>query len=222
MKKKKIIAITAAVALIGAVGIGSTLAYFTDNATTENVVTMGHVDIDLYETDLENSTAEEVAITHDGLTFKNVTPGQELAKDPTIEIQSGSSDAYVRATVNVVVDEKTDAYTNLDEDQKTALTADMAQLQDELTTAMAANGWIKSGDYYYSSTIFSTSGATGTISVDSLFTTVTIPTSWGNETADQTFYIQIGAEAIQADNFTPEYTGTAITGWGGVTAETYK
>ena len=45
MKKKSIITMVAALAFVGAIGVGSTLAYFTDNDAATNVVTMGHVDI---------------------------------------------------------------------------------------------------------------------------------------------------------------------------------
>ncbi len=47
MKKKKILTMVAAVALVAVIGVGATLAYFTDKDSKTNVVTMGKVDIDL-------------------------------------------------------------------------------------------------------------------------------------------------------------------------------
>ena len=47
----------------------------------------------------------------------------------------------------------------------------------------------------------------------SSFTAVTIPEKWDNTVADKEFTINITAEAIQADNFTPNKTGTVIDGW---------
>ena len=41
MKNKKVLMAAASTALVAVVGIGATLAYFTDQADTENVVTMG-------------------------------------------------------------------------------------------------------------------------------------------------------------------------------------
>ena len=49
---------------------------------------------------------------------------------------------------------------------------------------------------------------------------VTIPTEWGNEIAGITFNINVKAEFIQSDNFTPvtDEAGN-ITGWGNVAIE---
>ena len=49
MKKKSLVSLLAAVSLVAVVGVGSTLAYFTDSDVATNVVTMGHVDIVLTE-----------------------------------------------------------------------------------------------------------------------------------------------------------------------------
>ena len=51
MNKKKLFTMVLALVLIGAVGVGATLAYFTDNDSATNVVTMGHVNIELTEED---------------------------------------------------------------------------------------------------------------------------------------------------------------------------
>ena len=40
MNKKKLLTMVLALVLIGAVGVGATLAYFTDNDSATNVVTM--------------------------------------------------------------------------------------------------------------------------------------------------------------------------------------
>lgn len=193
MKKKSIITMVAALALVGAIGVGSTLAYFTDNDAATNVVTMGHVDIDLTEKSGDK-------ITDAGLTFDQIVPGDVLSKEPIITVGSNSEDCYLRAKVEVE---------GLDDTHVADLFKD--------NNIDIQNGWVLSTDgyYYYQSVVKAEDEI-------SLFKNVTIPTAWGNEVADAEFTIAIAAEAIQADHFTPATTSTGeINGWNGVTAETY-
>ena len=88
MKKRKVISLVAAVTVVAAMGIGATLAYFTDQAEQTNVVTMGHVDIDLEEPRFSEEN-EDNTITH-------VVPNQEITKDPTIVVAADSESAYLR------------------------------------------------------------------------------------------------------------------------------
>ena len=86
MTAKKKFATTAAVlALVGAAGIGGTLAYFTDSEQHTNVFTYGDVQIDLEE-------PAYAALTE--ATRTNVYPNEVLGKDPKIE-NTGVNDAIV-------------------------------------------------------------------------------------------------------------------------------
>ena len=86
MTAKKKFATTAAVlALVGAAGIGGTLAYFTDSEQHTNVFTYGDVQIDLEE-------PAYAALTE--ATRTNVYPNEILGKDPKIE-NTGVNDAIV-------------------------------------------------------------------------------------------------------------------------------
>lgn len=202
MNKKKVITMLASIALVAVVGVGATLAYFTDSETVSNVVTMGHVDITLYETDAADN-GDEAVITEEGLTFENVMPGDVLAKDPSVKLNDGSSNAYIRVKLEIVPAE--DA----------TLTEDDLQ---ELSEAICADAE-ESGDWYYNAQegyfyykdIMTVESAPAV-----LFDTVTIPTGWGNNTADQSFAIEVKAEAIQADNFEPVYDEQTqlVTSWG--------
>ena len=188
----------AALALVGAIGVGSTLAYFTDNDAASNTVTMGHVDITLTEESEGEHKGEEI---ESGLEFSNIVPGDVLSKEPVITVADDSENCYLRAKVVI------DGLDEIDGDYS-----------DELLANIDINGkqW-KLGDggyFYYQSEVTAEDVVT-------LFTTVTIPTAWGNEVADADFTIAITAEAIQADNFTPATTDGVITGWNGVTAKTY-
>jgi predicted ribosomally synthesized peptide with SipW-like signal peptide len=180
MKKSKVIAVTGAAVLIGVIGIGSTLAYFTDEETANNVVTIGHVDISLTEP-IFSGTYEDNAIS-------DVLPNQTIEKDPTITVEEGSSDCYLRAAVTFV---------GLTDEQAEQLRESLAFEED----------WVLEDGYYYYQNVAAAGDEV------KLFTEVTIPAEWGNEMADQTFQINVKAEAIQADNFEPSRTNGVITGW---------
>ena len=193
MNKKKLLTMVLALVLIGAVGVGATLAYFTDNDSATNVVTMGHVNIEL--------TEEDWSYGEEGIT--GVTPGQEIAKDPTITLVGDSLDAYVRIKLEVT---GFDGVENAD-----------AYKEDVLEDLVLGEGWEKVGDYYY----YAKKLTKDIPSTTALFEKVIIPGEWTNDVANATFNILVSAEAIQADNFLPdgltksengEISGT-ITGW---------
>lgn len=193
--KKKLIVMLAAVAVLSIATVGGTLAYFTSKDTRSNVITMGKVDGTLTETGEQGRD--------DGTTGKdygNVKPGQTLAKDPKVTLAKDSEDAYARIKIN---------YNTLNETQINELEA-LLDLKE---------GWSKSADgyFYYNKRMKAEDSST-------IFNEVTIPVSWGNEIAGLTFTMDVTAEFIQADNFTPvidAQTGN-ITSWGTVTIEKYS
>ncbi len=75
-------------------------------------------------------------------------------------------------------------------------------------TADSAAKWVLADDgyYYYQEKLASSESAV-------FFNRVKIPESWDNDLADQKFHINVTAEAIQADNFTPHKTAEKIDGW---------
>ncbi len=124
MNKKSLITMLVALCLVGAVGVGATLAYFTDKTDVSNKVTMGHVDIDLFETNDDEKTSE-------GLVFENIVPGDTLEKDPTVRVADNSEDCFVRVKVEFTGFELNDA-------DKAALLADID-----------TNVWTLVDGYYY-------------------------------------------------------------------------
>lgn len=177
MNKKKLLTMVLALVLIGAVGVGATLAYFTDNDSATNVVTMGHVNIEL--------TEEEWTYGEEGIT--GITPGQEIPKDPTITLVDGSLDAYVRIKLEVTGFE--------------GLNNAETYKEDVLKDLVLGEGWTKVGDYYYYAEKLTKNNASTT----ALFETVTIPVEWTNDVANATFNILVSAEAIQADNLADDF-----------------
>ena len=190
VNKKKLTAGVAALILCITGVTYGTLAYFTDKDTRANVITIGHVTGTLTETDEH--------MRDDNTTGKD--PGDVLDKDPTVTLDKESEDAYVRVSIN---------YEGLTKEQALAI---------ENNLDISA-GWTKSEDgYYYYNEILS--NKTGAINSSKVFSKVTIPTECGNEIAGITFNINVKAEFIQSDNFTPvtDEAGN-ITGWGNVAIE---
>lgn len=199
MKNKKLLTAAASVALVAVVGIGATLAYFTDTDERTNTVTMGHVDITL--------TEEGETLPGGGLVFNDVMPGDTKDKEPVITLVEDSQDAYVRMQMEIQV---TDG--NISED-------DIEELTQGLTEDITGvdTGWYLGSDgyYYYNKSLSAGESVT-------FFDTVTIPGSWKNNTADGTFTIKLTAEAIQAANITPETTPAGmISGWPEADIEPY-
>lgn len=204
MKNKKLLTAAASAALVAVVGIGATLAYFTDTDEVSNVVTMGHVDITLSEEEAGNIPGE-------GLTFDNVMPGDTLDKTPVITLNDDSQDAYVRMKMEIQV-------TSGDISDY-----DIEELRQGLTEDITGTdtGWYLGADgyYYYNQSLSAGEDVT-------FFDTVTIPGSWKNNTADGSFTIKLTAEAIQAANITPETVApadgiTMITAWPEADIEQY-
>ena len=88
---------TAACVLVGALGIGGTIAYLTDNEATTNTFTVGKIDVDLTEPNYPGNDSPDV---------KNLVPNQEVQKDPKVT-NVGVNDAIVFMSVEVPVKDVT-------------------------------------------------------------------------------------------------------------------
>ncbi len=92
--KKKIMALCLCVMLMAIAVVGTSLAYFTDVKTAKNTFTIGNVDIELDEADVNNPNKRVTENEYE------VYPGMTVTKDPTVH-NVGANDAYIRATVTV-------------------------------------------------------------------------------------------------------------------------
>lgn len=86
--KNKVVKTLAICAMVGVIGIGGAMAYFTDADTATNTFTVGKVAIELSEPSWVPPT--------------DITPNAEFAKDPKIT-NNGVNDAYVFLKVKVPV-----------------------------------------------------------------------------------------------------------------------
>ena len=107
MKKKSIALTLTAVMLALAVGIGGTIAYFTDTAgkVTNTFTTSKGVIITLDEDKVDPDTWEwkndGSVRTDEGNTYNKIYPSAELHKDPTIHVSDKSEKAYVAMQIQV-------------------------------------------------------------------------------------------------------------------------
>lgn len=201
MKTKKLVSLLVAIGLIAAVGIGSTLAYFTSQDSNENIFTLGNVGITLEETTEEEGNNE---VMEDGIAFFDVLPGQEISKMPLVNVNSDSQECYIRVKMDLVWDGEVEG------DEVAAITDEnMQDLKDGLTVG---DGWSYNeidGYYYYGMALNAGESTTP------LFDMVMIPSNWGNATAGQTMNMNLQAEAVQS-NYSEDVinmTGENVTGW---------
>ena len=132
---KKTLATLTACAMLGAVAVGGTLAYLTDNETATNTITVGDVQADLIEPNWPGNGEE-------GTTL--VVPTEEVTKDPQVA-NTGTSDAIVFLSVavpNKAVDTISIDGTTLDATAKDVV---YFKLANDAQTALA-NNWNTTAD----------------------------------------------------------------------------
>ena len=145
MKKtnaKKIKFSVVALALVMCLGIAGVSAYFTDGDTATNEFTIGKVSIDLQEPSFDETNAI------------NLTPDQEIAKDPKI-LNDGINDAYVFLEVvvpcaNVQTAAEGGAYVDAAKTELFDWTVNEGWVQVEVEEEDAQNtyvyAWVGTGD----------------------------------------------------------------------------
>lgn len=100
MKKKALLSLLC-IGLVTAVSVMGTLAYLTDRDSVANTFTVGRVDIELDEADVDadgqlilNDEGEPVDRVKEN--EYHLIPGQTYRKDPTITVKANSEESYIR------------------------------------------------------------------------------------------------------------------------------
>lgn len=194
--RRKVALTAAAVAMVGTLAVGGTLAWFTDTETATNVVTLGNVDIVLNEDGEGTDERTSGVVVDGGLAYSNIMPGDTLPKDVEIALEPGSNDAYVRAQITVSGD-------------LLKLIGDDGELSDVVTLKKgteAITGWEKmENDTWVAIVPAFEKLVDGTDNTTfKVFDTVTfdgeeITNEYAN--AKNALNIEVVAQAIQADNF---------------------
>lgn len=192
MTKKNILSIVVALALVAALAVGATLAFFSDEDTATNTFTMGKVDIDLKESDDGGETW-----TDDGLTFEKLVPGDTTPKMAKVTVAQDSNDCYIAMTVALECNDY-DAETGkgfTDEEKSMLMTA--------VENAIDAEKWTVVSQEDGSLLCIYKEACVAEAEVV-LFEEITLPLGdkfvFGNNLAEEEFSLVLNAYAVQADN----------------------
>ena len=203
MKARKILVSLAALALVAAISIGGTLAYFTDSKTATNTFTMGNVNIKLDETDIKNPEGDRVTSN-----AYDVYPGEVVTKDPIVH-NTGKNGAYIRATVNVynwmnlVAAYYPDFKETFPNDgYKAALNLLVGELGDGWSVVGVVAGDTFTIGQFDAKFVLKYDGVLDAgADTTAMFQTVTIPAGIDNANASSFQSVKVVAQAIQADGF---------------------
>lgn len=203
MKKKNLLTVALSACLVGVIAVGGTLAYFTDQSETKsNAFTTGKVDIVLHDMSPEvDGMVSGTEKPEGGIEYDNIVPGDELSKDVFVSVVHDS--APTRLAVLVTVENKTGTEKPTDEELLNRV--DNAILREGKfpisTTYYAEDFDDLTGTLYIMDGIVDTSDENQIID---LFSSIQIPSEWGNDYADTSFDINVTAYAAQADHMTAE------------------
>lgn len=212
--------------LLGAAAVGGTYAYYSNSISVENRIQFGDIDISLKEYQVDKNGWEHLYRDH-----TLVSPGDTISKIP--RITSLAQPCYVRARIthssspinSDLISTDTDAcgeslpvISDWGSAQNHSVSSDPGLSQNAIPSADSviqaleyadflsdeniiglSEDWIRIGDYYYYKNILNPHQ-----SVD-LFHGVSIPEEWDNSHAKQELSLNIQIDAIQSDNFSPDF-----------------
>ena len=141
--KKKNIALLLSVVLVLAGAVGATIAWLTDNAgPVTNTFTVGNIDIELDEKDVDNSTPNK---DRDTANSYKMIPGFTYDKDPTVTVKKNSEPCWVFVKVM-----ETGGAINWTNEEEVTVTKTFNDFIDYQVMTGEGN-WIKYNDYgvYY-------------------------------------------------------------------------
>lgn len=223
MKRKRLLAAGLSLALVAAVTVAGTLAYFTDSTDAKtNAFTVGHVDIEVVdESDqipgdtitidekvhrvVHGTTPTDPSATST-LVYEHVLPGDVVDKTVGVTLKAGSMDAWVAVKVAVNVTLPDGSTLNKDDvaDEILGL-IDATDEWDVVQVLDAEKQPVPGAAIFYCNTTVSAVDANGDAAdvTKTLFTQLVLPgEEWNNDYADLGFDIAVEAAAVQADNVT--------------------
>lgn len=212
---RKLLLLTSSALLLVSLTVGVTLAYLTDTESVTNTFTVGNVNINLDEANVNADGTLKDTTRVQGNEY-HLLPGQTYIKDPTVTVLANSEETYVRLKVKVEGLASLKAAIPA-ESNPTYYNGDLFLLQ------MLANGWDSATwlyegfandtyEFRYNGTV--AKSATDT-KLDALFDSITVPGTVDNDQLDNLANVKIvvTAEAIQAVGFdTDDAAWTAFNG----------
>ena len=205
MKKFKALLVVACALLLVAASVFGTMAYLTSTDTVTNTFTVGKVKI----------TLDEAKVNPDGTPVANaervkaneykLLPGHTYTKDPTVTVEEGSEESYVRMKVEVKnIDQLKAVFTDASYYGANGVFLLQKLVGGWDNTKWASVGYEQSKDGKTGTYEFRYYQKTGPATLEPLFTTITIPGSVDAAGLEKlgNVKINITGEAIQADGFT--------------------
>lgn len=205
--KKTLILLLCTVALV-ATGIFGTLAYLTDNDSVTNTFTVGSVGLKLDEAKVDQMGNKDGdnrwhPTQDDPEQEYHLLPGHTYTKDPTVTVDAGSEEAYVRMMVTVSFEDALN-----DEQLATSLDGiflgyDAAKWIRNNKTVSADKKSITYEYRYYTTVDGEDEGVAKEQKLEPLFTKIKVPGEYTNEQIAFLggMKINVTAHAIQADGF---------------------
>ena len=206
--KKKLALTAAAVALVGTLAVGGTLAWFTDTETATNVITTGYVDVKITEPDPMATVEKDGYSTSynatTGIQYSNVTPGTKLKKAPTVTY-IGPTNAYVR--YKVMVDVTAVSGKDLTEDEISTIKNGMKFYKDgtDVTESVNVGSYVYAGAVDGNMTVIYKTNDTV---AGPIFDHVEIPNVGNMFSEVANITVNVVADAIQAANMDTNGDGT--------------
>lgn len=105
MKKRNVMTMALSLAMVGVIGVGSTLAYLTasDSKVTNTFQFANDLEVSLTEAVPTEGLGDASAVAQSngkGVAYTNVVNGQTLPKEPKIELTEYTVDTYVFAKID--------------------------------------------------------------------------------------------------------------------------
>lgn len=216
--KYKALLLLLCAALLMSVSVFGTLAYLTDQEAVKNTFTVGSVGLKLDEADVKpDGTYETDASSRVQTNEYHLLPGHTYIKDPTVTVDKGSEEAYIRLVVTVnSIDRLEKAlpdskyYADLDNDSQAddfalELLLDGSWNYDEwhfYKYTESADGKTGTYEFRYHTTV-DASDATDDVKLEPLFEKIKVPGELDNTYLAYLDDVEIivKAHAIQADGF---------------------
>lgn len=204
MKKFKALLVVACALLLVAASVFGTMAYLTSTDTVTNTFTVGNVAIKLDEASVNtDGSLVEGAARVKANSYK-LLPGHTYHKDPTVTVEAGSEDSYVRMKVEVKnIDQLKAVFTDASYYGTNGVFLLQKLVGDWDNAKWASVGYEQSADGKTGTYEFRYYQKTGPATLEPLFTTITIPGSVDAAGLEKlgNVQIKITGEAIQAEGF---------------------
>lgn len=214
---KKILALLLCAVLLVGASIAGTVAYLTDKDDVTNTFTVGNVQIDLFESIVNEMGEKTGGRTEDGNAY-HLLPGHTYSKDPTVHMLEDSETSYVRMLVKVT------NYSNLKAAMPAAKYPTFYDTNDDFLLQYLVNGWdpavwvttnvisvvddVATYEFRYFEPVAgpaddNDASTTLELALAPLFTEITVPGTVNNTELQKlkNVTINVEAHAIQADGF---------------------